>query len=136
MDEARTPQNSGRFGASGPVPATPSRRGVAASIAAVGAALLASLCCIGPLVFVSFGVGASLASRFEPLRPLLSVLTIGLLAIGFYVVYGRKPAPNVACDENGQCSVPHHARDRWLLWLATTLALVILTFPQWSIWFV
>lgn len=136
MDESRMPSNDGRCDAPGPMAAAPSSRGMAASIAAVGAALLASLCCIGPLVFVTFGVGASLASRFEPLRPLLSILTIGFLAIGFYIVYGRKPEPDVDCDENGQCAIPPHARDRWLLWLATVIALVVLTFPQWSILFV
>jgi mercuric ion transport protein len=112
------------------------RRGIAAPVAAIGAAFLASLCCIGPLVFVSFGVGAGLASRFEPLRPVFSVLTIGLLAVGFHVVYGREPV-TAACDANGRCIVPRNcARDRILLWLATVVAIMVLTFPQWSLWFV
>lgn len=136
MAEVRLPPNSGRGDTAGLIAAPTSRRGMAASIAAVGAAFLASLCCIGPLVFVAFGVGASLASHFEPLRPALSVLTIGLLTIGFHVVYSKRPARDVACDENEQCVVPHHARDRWLLWLATAITLAILTFPHWSVWFV
>ena len=55
----------------------------------VVAALLASLCCVGPLLFVSLGVGAGLASTFEPLRPIFGVLMVALLGAGFRAVYGR-----------------------------------------------
>ena len=120
-----------------------SRRGVFAAVGAVGAAFLASLCCVGPLVFVAFGVGAGLASTFEPLRPLFTVATAALLALGFYVVYGRgRPTSasvieaDAACGPAASCAVPRNqTRDRVLLWVATVLALVFLTFPQWSLWF-
>src|SRR6266545_3859575 len=50
--------------------------------------LLASACCIGPLVLSLLGVsGAAFAQRFEPLRPCLLVLTFGLLAAAFYSTY-------------------------------------------------
>jgi mercuric ion transport protein len=68
------------------------KRTTVAGAGAVGAAFLASLCCIGPVIFVALGVGAGLASTFEPLRPVFVALTIALVAMGFYVVYGRKPA--------------------------------------------
>lgn len=111
------------------------KRNLAASIAAVGAALLASLCCIGPLLFVTLGVGAGFATRFEPLRPLFAVLTIALLALGFYSVYGRQRATTLAasCDIDGTCTVPRsRKRDKILLWIAALVALTVLTFPQWS----
>ncbi len=116
-------------------PAT--RRGLAASVGAIGAAFLASLCCVGPLLFVTLGVGAGLASRFEPLRPVFTTLTVALLAVGFYVVYGKKPAATDAagaCAPDGTCAVPRsRTRDKALLWTATVVALVLLTFPQWSV---
>ena len=135
---------------------TSARRGLLASLGAVAAAFLASLCCVGPLAFVFFGVGAGLASTFEPLRPVFTALTLALLAVGFYVVYGRRPAAAVggpagaapdACGADGcapvggsraaACVVPRNrTRDKVLLWLATVLALVFLTFPQWSLLFV
>ena len=112
-----------------------SRRGVAAAMAAIGAAFLASLCCVGPLVFVAFGVGAGLASTFEPLRPLFTLVTVVLLALGFYVVYRRPVAP--VCAPGDACAVPRgRMRDRVLLWVGTAVALAFLTFPQWSILFV
>ncbi len=115
------------------------RRGLAAAAGAVGAAFLASLCCVGPLLFVTLGVGAGLASTFEPLRPLFTVLTLALLAVGFYVVYGRKPAEadaatGAACTQHGTCAVPRNrTRDKVLLWIAAVVALLFLTFPQWSV---
>lgn len=111
------------------------KRSRAASIAAVGAALLASLCCIGPVLFVTLGVGAGFATRFEPLRPLFTFLTIALLGLGFYSVYGRHRATMSAAsgDGDGTCAVPRsRRRDRILLWIAALVALVVLTFPQWS----
>ena len=114
------------------------RRTTITGAGAVGAAFLASLCCIGPVVFVTLGVGAGLASAFEPLRPFFVALTVALVAIGFYVVYGRKPVPGGAsCAPGEGCAVPRSARrDRIILWVAAVLALVLLTFPQWSLWFV
>lgn len=114
-----------------------SRRGLLASLGAIGAALLASLCCIGPLLFVTLGVGAGLASAFEPLRPAFTVATVALLAVGFYVVYGKRPAVvthDAACAPDETCAIPRNrTRDRVLLWVATVVALVLLTFPQWSL---
>ncbi len=106
-----------------------------ASVAAVGAAFLASLCCIGPVLFVTLGVGAGLASRFEPLRPVFAVLAVGLLALGFYTVYGRRPAGDAGatCDVDDGCAAARNrTRDTVLLWGAALIALIVLTFSQWS----
>ena len=87
------------------------RRGLAASAGAVVAALLASLCCVGPVLFVTLGIGAGLASRFEPLRPFFTVLPLGLLALGYHTVHGHKPLPSSAdappaCGPDGARPVP------------------------------
>ncbi|GAC1654878.1 MAG: mercuric ion transporter MerT [Gemmatimonadaceae bacterium] len=118
---------------------SPPGHGILSSLGAVGAAFLASLCCIGPLLFVTLGVGAGLASTFEPLRPVFVVLTIALLAVGFYVTYGRRSAEiattaaKASDPPDGNCAVPRRStRDELLLWTATVIALALLTFPQWS----
>lgn len=50
--------------------------------------VLASACCIGPLVFALLGIsGAASARRFVPFRPYLLVLTYGLLGAAFYLAY-------------------------------------------------
>lgn len=127
----------GRTDAGATVVPASSRRGLLASLGAVGAAFLASLCCVGPLLFVTLGVGAGLASAFEPFRPVFTAATVALLAVGFYVVYGKRPAavtPDAACASDETCVIPgNRTRDRVLLWVATVVALLLLTFPQWSL---
>lgn len=108
-----------------------SRRGLLAAVAAVGAAFLASLCCIGPLLFVTLGVGAGLASTFAPLQPFFTVVAAVLLALGFYVVYGRRRAK--VCAPEASCTLPRdRTRDKALIWLAAVVALAFLTFERWS----
>lgn len=53
---------------------------------------LGSLCCVGPLLVVTLGVGAGLASALEPLRPAFGVVMLALFAVGFWTVYGRRIA--------------------------------------------
>jgi len=120
-----------------------SRGGTFASFGAVGAALLSALCCAGPLLFVTFGVGAGLASTFEPLRPLFTFLTFALLVLGFWAVYGRPIAAakagwedgaGPACGPEGSCRVPRTARkEKIVLWGATIAAVVFWGFPYWSV---
>jgi mercuric ion transport protein len=114
-----------------------SPRRIGMSIGAIVSALLASLCCIGPVLFVTVGVGAGLATWFEPLRPVFTVLTVALMAVGFYSVYGRSAArTEESCEEGATCT-PRSAsrtRDKLVLWSATLIALMLLTFPQWSLW--
>lgn len=106
-------------------------RGLLAAFGAVVAAFGAALCCLGPILFVTLGVGAGLASTFEPLRPLFTVLAALGLGFGFYAVYGR---PEVACAPGEQCEVPRsRRRDKILLWSATVLAVLLWSFNYWSL---
>ncbi|HEX6037758.1 mercuric transporter MerT family protein [Longimicrobium sp.] len=103
-----------------------------ALLGAVGAAFAASLCCIGPVLFVTVGVGASLGSSFEPLRPFLTVLVVAALAVGFYTVYGRKARP-AGCAPGEACTVPaNRRRNVVILWTATVLTVVLWSFNYWS----
>lgn len=68
---------------------------------AVLTAFAASLCCVGPLLFVVLGLGAfSAASIFESMRPWLLGVTAVFLAVGFYRTYFKREqacAPGEAC---------------------------------------
>ena len=103
----------------------------------VGAAFLGAICCIGPLLFVTIGIGAGLASTFEPLRPIFGVIMVVLFGVAAYTVY-RKPRPaadGVACVTEDSCALPDtRGRDRKILWSAGVIALVLWTFPTWSVW--
>lgn len=108
------------------------RKTVLAGAGGILAAVLGSLCCIGPLVFVTLGVGAGLASTFEPLRPVFGAVMILLLGIGFYTVYG-KPSAAESCGPDGVCERPRdRRREKRLLWSAVVLSAVLWSFTYWS----
>lgn len=82
------------------------RRAVATGVGGIVAAFLGSLCCVGPLLFVTLGVGAGLASAFEPLRPLFGAIMLALLAAGFWAVYGRRAVPFRPYGAGGPPAIP------------------------------
>src|SRR2546428_13504642 len=58
---------------------------------AVASGLLASVCCIGPLLLAALGIGgAELLARFESYRPAFTAATFALLGVGFWLAH-RKP---------------------------------------------
>ena len=93
------------------------------------AAILASTCCLGPLILLLLGVsGAWIGdlTLLEPYRPIfLSVALVALLFAG-----RRVYAPMARCVPGQVCS---HAGAstayRALFWLVAVLILVALTFP-------
>ena len=100
-----------------------------ASIAgALLSAFLASLCCIGPLLFAVLGIGgAGLLVKFERFRPYFSVVTVVLLGLGFYFTY-RKPK----VVEGDACGCEHPTANRAgrvMLWIAVVLVAAFLAFP-------
>ena len=95
---------------------------------AVVSAFLASLCCIGPLLFAVLGVGgAGALARFEAYRPVLTVATFALLAAGFWFAYRR---PKVVEGDACGCERPKANRfGRVALWVAAVLAVGFWAFP-------
>jgi hypothetical protein len=111
-----------------------------ASLGGIGVALLGSLCYIGPLIFVAFGLGAGIASSLEPLRPLFGGVMVVLLSTGFYTVYDQSAATGAAdyCYAAREvCAVPRNRRrEKVVLWTAVIAALILWTFPIWSGWLI
>lgn len=94
------------------------------------AAVLASFCCILPIVFALTGltvIGAS--ALFAEWRPSLLVATFGLLGFGFYFSY--RPARSDCTS--GVCTMPAPKRSGHLmLWLATAAVVAFAAFPYFS----
>ncbi len=107
------------------------RRHTLLGAGALAAAIGASLCCILPILVAVAGVGsAALGARFEPFRPYLIVLTVGLLGFAFYQAY--KPEK---CAPGEACAVPaSRRRSRLLLWMVAAIASALMTFPYYSAW--
>lgn len=99
------------------------------------AALLASACCLGPLILVSLGLsGAWIGqmTRLEPYRPWF--LIVSMIALGF--AYRRIFRPLAECQPGEVCAVPSVRRAyRWLFWIVTALVLVAFGFPYVAPWF-
>lgn len=108
----------------------PVRRTNLGLLAAVGAAIAASICCLGPLVLVSLGAtGAWIGSlsAFEPYRPLFMVVTVGFLSFAFFRVYRTQPQ---ACEPGSTCAKPTAKRvTKVSLWLVTILVIGLFASP-------
>jgi mercuric ion transport protein len=105
------------------------------ALTAIGGALGASACCIGPVVFSLLGAGALGAAsiRLEPYRPWFIGLTILLVGVAFYVAY--RPTQAEAC-EHGVCA-PHSRRTaKVLAWIVAAVAAILIAFPYYIGWFV
>lgn len=103
-----------------------------ASIGGVISAILASTCCILPVVVALLGIGSfGLAAVFETYRIPLVILTYLILGTGFYFSY-RKPG----CGPDEACAMPKSVkRTRIMLWAATILATLGVLFPYYIGWF-
>jgi len=111
--------------------ATSVTRTALAATGAVVAAVVSTLCCAGPLVAVALGLsGAGLAATFEPLRPYFIAGTVLALAFGFVELRREEKR---ACEPGTLCASPiARRRMKWALWVATIVAIPLVTFPWWS----
>lgn len=98
---------------------------------AVVSAVVASLCCIGPLVVALIGVGSIGAfAVFEAYRPYLIGITVVLLGLAFYLTYRKR---EVVC-EDGSCKIESASKwNKLTVWLATALAAVAIAFPSFDL---
>ena len=94
-------------------------------------AVVASLCCIGPILVVILGVGSIGAfSVFENYRPYLIGVTVLLLGLAFYFVYRKR---EVQCKD-GTCKI--ESAGKWNkigVWSATFLAAIAIAFPSFGV---
>jgi len=93
------------------------------------AAILASTCCLGPLVLVSLGLGGAWVSNLtvlEPFRPWF----LGAALIALFFAWRRIYRPAVACKPGEVCAVPATRRAyKVVFWVVAALIGVGLGFP-------
>lgn len=109
-----------------------SQKGLLASASVFGA-ILASSCCIGPLVLLTLGVSGAWIGNLtalEPFKPIFVVITTVFLGLGFWQVYFR---PKQVCEDGTYCATPTSDRVvKIALWSATVLVLLALTIDLWA----
>ena len=122
-----------------PPPETTKAAMTAGTAGGLLAAFLASICCIGPVVFAALGVGvgatgflantAGVLKALLPYRPLFIGLTAVLLGVSFYVAYRRPMVGGASCQA---CVSALGVRpNRWLLWIIAGLAVALVLAPYW-----
>lgn len=93
------------------------------------AALLASACCLGPLVLVALGIsGAWIGSlsALEAYRPLF----LGAAVVAMFFAHRRIFQPVQDCKPGEACAVPTVRRGYQIVfWMVAALVLIALAFP-------
>lgn len=92
------------------------------------ASVLASACCIGPLLASLLSIGGlAFATALEPYRPYFMGITAIFLAGGFYIAYRPQEEE---CRPDGKCVLPQSRRtQRIMLWTVAVIAVVLVAFP-------
>ena len=93
------------------------------------AAILASTCCLGPLVLVAQGVSGAWIAKLtvlEPYRPLF----IGTALVALFFAWRRIYRPTHSCKPGEVCAIPQvQATYKLIFWIVAALVLVALGFP-------
>lgn len=99
-------------------------------LASVGA----SVCCAGPLLLLSLGIGGAWIGNltaFEPYRPLFLAVAAGFLILSYRKIY--RPASAENCAPGTVCAVPSVRRlYKVLFWSAAALVLFAATFTYFA----
>jgi len=106
------------------------RRNPRGALAASGlAAILASSCCLGPLVLVTLGFSGAWIGNLavlEPYRPLF----VGAAVVMLFFAWRRIFRPYGACAPSDACSVPRtRSVYKSVFWIVSLLVLTALAFP-------
>lgn len=105
------------------------KKGSVVLVAAGVSAILASTCCLGPLVLVALGFsGAWIANLtvLEPYRPIF----IGAALIALFFAYRRIFRAAQTCKPGTVCAVPQvRMAYKVIFWVVAALVLVALMFP-------
>ena len=109
-----------------PDPASPGRT---ALLAGGVAAILASTCCLGPLLLILLGFSGAWIGNLtalEPLRPFF----IGVALLALFLAWRRIWRPAADCPPGAVCALPQVKRSyQWLFGLVVLLVLIALVFP-------
>jgi mercuric ion transport protein len=111
------------------------RRGWFAVGGVIGA-VLASTCCIAPLVLLTLGISGAwigTLTALEPYKPYFAVVALIFIGLGFGQVYFKaKPV----CVDGSYCAKPQSALiTKTALWIATVLVVLALTIDWWAPFF-
>lgn len=96
------------------------------------AAILASACCLGPLVLITLGFGGAWIGNLtvlEPYRPIF----IGAALVALFFAYRRIFRPASVCEPGDVCAIPQvKTTYKAIFWIVAILVLIALLFPYFA----
>ena len=108
------------------------RHGWLAAGGVIGA-IIASACCVIPLLLVTVGVSGAWISNLtalEPFKPYVAAVALSLIGFGFWQVYFQ---PKPACIDGSHCAKPQSLLiTKFALWIGAILVLLAITINWWA----
>ena len=108
---------------------------ISSTFAAACAAIGASLCCVGPLLLLSLGIGGTwigYLTALEAYSPIFSLITLIFLYMAFHKLY----LVQRQCTPGDSCALPSTLRNqRIIFWLVTVVLIALITFPYYGLMF-
>jgi mercuric ion transport protein len=99
------------------------------------AAILASMCCLGPLVLVTLGISGAWIGNLtllESYRPFFILIALVALFLAWRSIY----RPVQACQPGEACALPRTRRlYKFLFWASSGLTLLALVYPYFARYF-
>jgi len=93
------------------------------------AAILASTCCLGPLLLVSLGLSGAWIGNLRVLEPFRPVFT-GAALVAMFFAYRRIYRPAPECQPGEVCGLPKTKRVyKAIFWTVGVLVLIAVGFP-------
>jgi mercuric ion transport protein len=104
------------------------------SAGALASAVVASICCFGPLALALLGLGGgALLLKLEPFRPYSLAAATLFLGGAFYLAY--RPRSEEECMRTSDCAKPPGRRaQRIALWIVAVVVVFAAAFPYLSKW--
>jgi mercuric ion transport protein len=96
------------------------------------ASLIASLCCVGPLILTILGVsGAAALAQLEVLRIPMTIIVIAVFGYTGYLLKKK----SISCEPGSICADPRKFKIMVIFYfVGLALALISLSSPYWVVW--
>jgi mercuric ion transport protein len=105
------------------------QKGRGALLTGALAAIIASTCCLGPLILLSLGFSGAWIGNLTVLEPYRPLFIVAALAALFFA-WRRIFRPSSACKPGEVCAIPQvQTTYKLIFWLVVVLVVVALAFP-------
>ncbi len=99
-------------------------------------AILASSCCVVPLILITLGISGTWIgslTALEAYKPWFIAMSVGFIGLGFWYVYFKTPE---LCEDDSFCAKPESSSlTKVALWLGSFIVLAAASIDFWAPFF-